>query len=138
MNNLDVFNVAVLEILYRCVDSVPVKVLIKPRTVALDVSNYFDVPDRENEYSPEMMRIEKITINTILWLKEEGFINTVGECLDGSVHATLSMKGLNAINRVPDSLNDTKSFKQLIYEAVPAQSLSGVCSLVSELFQNAS
>ena len=142
MKNIEVFNLAVGEILGECYSSFPVPTEITRGTIGCAVKEYspdFD-PSRIDFSEPEY----EIAKHTISWLTKAGYIwLTEGDENSTIVKATLSPKGLEVLNAVPKSIsgsigsNLAKGAKGIgvnVFQSLVTQALSqgvnyGVASL---------
>jgi len=104
MKNIEIFSLAVGEILGECYSSFPVPTDITRATIGSSVKEYYPDFDpskidlREPEY--------EIAKHTISWLTKAGYIwLTEGDENSNMVKATLSPKGLELLNAVPKSIS---------------------------------
>jgi hypothetical protein len=110
MNNLDVFNIASLEIFHCCLDTFPLPTELITVDLAVNISGYFESPKNDESYQSHFDNLDDTIHETISWLKHEGFLVDKGSSMD-SYAVVLSQKGLNAVNSVPRFLESKKSFK---------------------------
>lgn len=132
MNNLDVFNCAVLEILHLSLNKFPIPVDVEPKVVVEAISNYFDENNFENYNASEMLAASQ---NTIFWLAQESFIVIKQSYSSGKCTILLTQKGLVALNVVPSIINENKSFAQHFKEGLYKLPISIVPTLMSEFFK---
>lgn len=135
MQNIDVFNFASLEILHQCIDSFPIYLEVDSGKIALAVSNYFEDPKNYDDSLEQFTNVDEICMYTIFWLKDEGFIRVKNENIDEPYTVVISQKGLNAINRVPSSINDKKSFKEVFKNGLSSVPLNVASGLMIEFFK---
>ena len=123
MKNLDIFNLAALELFHLCLEKFPVQVRIDANQISNVLSGYYDLPESSVESFNQIVNIKEICQHTIYWLREEGFIRTSSETLDGTCYVNITQKGLSAMNRLPSSINENRTFRDIFYSG-----LSGVAS----------
>lgn len=108
MNNIEAFNISVAEILGQCYREFPLKVRISKMDIGVTIKEAFgDDPDGifnldEKEY--------QIAEETMLWLIKSGYVWCENPSRSISFEGvTLSPKGLEVLNAVPDQLKGKKS-----------------------------
>ena len=103
MKNIEMFNLAVGEVLGECYLSFPVPTTISRGTIGGAIEEYY--PD----YDPSNIDMRKpeyeIAACTISWLTKAGYIwLSEGDEKSRIVKATLSPKGLEVLNAMPKSI----------------------------------
>lgn len=135
MTNIELFNLSVAEILGECYENFPERINIKESDIAFKVLEYYDdsVSDDLVAFTDQLFSISSSTIE---WLEQAGYIWVGGRDHNDFYRVTLSGKGLELLNLVPDSINnkDTlgssflKGTKNISKESV----LSAIKLLLSE------
>lgn len=128
MQNIEMFNFAVGEILGECYQSFPVPVTVSKGVIGHSVVEHFRLchPDYLDHGDPEF----QIAQHTISWLVRAGYIWIEEDSAADKriVQATLSPKGLELLNAVPESVDDK--------EPIGAQLAKGVKGVGAGVFQN--
>jgi len=136
MDNIDVFNIASLEIMHLCLDKFPVPALLNDEMIAETVLGFFDILNDESENHLNKNACWEICGYTIIWLRNEGYIEFRGsECGMGGSSATLTSKGLNTLDAIPTSLNDKITFKELFRKGVSSVPSALVASVMTQYFK---
>lgn len=136
MDNIDVFNIASLEIMHLCLAKFPVPVLLADEVIAETVLGYFDILKDESEHNLSKNACWEICGYTIIWLRNESYIEFRDTDLgmDG-YNATLTSKGLNTLDAIPTSLNDKITFKDLFRKGVSSIPSALVTSVMTQYFK---
>ncbi|WP_146144330.1 hypothetical protein [Photobacterium sp. GB-1] len=113
MNNIDAFNIAVAEILGECYREFPLRVRLSKLDIGETIKIAMgDDPDGVHNLSEKEYEIAEEAMN---WLMEAGYIwsrepdNRIS--MEG---VTLSPKGLEILNAVPETLQEKKTLGDLI------------------------
>ena len=128
MQNIEMFNFAVGAILGECYQNFPVPVQLSKGVIGQDVVEHFRQchPDYLDHNDPEF----QISQHTITWLVRAGYIWTAEGSAGNErvVKATLSPKGLELLNAVPESVDGK--------EPIGAQLAKGAKGVGVGVFQN--
>ena len=135
MNNIDIFNCAVLEIMHLSLGKFPIAVDVEPNIVMETISDYFDSNEFEKYCAKEILSSCQ---NTIFWLEQESFIVIKQTYSSGKCTIILTQKGLSSLNAVPSIIDDKKSFAQHFKEGLYKLPISLVPGLMSEFFKTSS
>jgi hypothetical protein len=135
MKNIELFNLAVGEVLGECYESFPVPAYITKGIIGIAVKEYYPNPN-PNHINLDDLEFE-ISKHTINWLAKADYI-WIMESKEGSraVNATLSPKGLELLNAMPKSVDGSepigsqlaKGIKEVgvgAFQALVVQVLSG-------------
>ena len=134
---IDLFNVAALEVLNKCVSVFPLPAKFKSSEIATAISGYYPELEKPEEIFAQLCALEDICENTVSWLIEERFISDRGSSRSG-FSITLTQKGLNALNKVPASLDGRSNFRNVFKKGMSALSVNVASGLMVEFFKNGS
>ena len=134
MKNMDVFNLIALEIFHQSLDTFPIPVNSSWAKVAESVKGYLEIVDEQAE-SQELL--EQV-MYTVWWLRDEQFIVLKRDTINGQFTASLTQKGLNAVNSSPSSLESKSSFKELFNKGLSNISSSVASGVMVEFFKASS
>ncbi|MBW8183562.1 hypothetical protein [Shewanella nanhaiensis] len=104
MRNIELFNLSVAEILGECYESFPKRISIKESDIAYKVLEYYD-DSVSDDVIVFVEQLFDISSSTIEWLEQAGYIWVGGRDHKDFYRVTLSSKGLELLNLIPDSLN---------------------------------
>jgi hypothetical protein len=136
MQNIEAFNFAALEVLHCCLETFPVRANLVPKDISKLVAQFFEVPNKSEEIFAQLTNFDDICLNTIWWLRDEGFIDIKSQIMDGTCDAVLTQKGLNALNAVPSLLNNKKTFRELFYGGLTSLPINVASGAMIEFFKN--
>jgi hypothetical protein len=126
--NIDLFDLAVMEIMGQLYEQFPERVKLNSIVIGYKVTNYLtDQNIKENGF--EDMDIGEHTLN---WLRDAGYIwvESVEQCDFYGV--TLSPFGLSIIKSKPSSLKDRKAFSEVMMKNIfPAIAKTAVKATIS-------
>ena len=105
MKNIELFNLTVAEVLGMCYENFPERIDIKYSVIADKVLGYYDIHSIDDQPA-FLTQLIDICTATITWLEQAGFIWVKGRNNDNFYRVTLSSKGLELLNLVPDSLTN--------------------------------
>ncbi|MEO3988199.1 hypothetical protein [Plesiomonas shigelloides] len=108
MRNIELFNLSVAEILGECYEAFPERINLKESDIAYKVIEYYDDSVTE-DIQPFVDQLFNIASSTIQWLEQAGYIWVGGRNYNDFYQVTLSSKGLELLNLVPESLNTKES-----------------------------
>lgn len=102
--NIDEFNRLTIFILDSLYEAFPTEALLK-------AEDFFEAPNDTNKFALD---------GTMLFLKREGFLHFRSSAGDGAIFlgVQLSMKGLELMNRTPDSLQSEVTVAEKIKSAI--------------------
>ena len=129
MDNIEVFDIASLEIMRLCLDDFPIPVNLKAEDIASTVlefypENYFD--------SQPAGKLRELCQHTIFWLNNEQIISV--EVVDiQRPKGTLTREGLALLNRVPNTISEP-TFRDLISKGLSSIPVALVSGVVAQLF----
>jgi hypothetical protein len=135
LKNIDVFNVAALEILHQRVNSFPVNLELDSGKIAIAVTKYFEEPKKISELFAHFCNLDEICLHTIRWLRDEEFIRVIEDSNNDSYLVVISQKGLQAINKSPSITGDKKSFKEIFNNGLSSLPFSVASGLMTEFFK---
>ena len=135
MNNIDVFNIASMEILHQCLDKFPVPALLVDEAISNTVMDFFHIVSGEQQEISKN-KCWEICSYTISWLSREGYIEFIGqEAGLGGIQATLTLKGLNTLDSIPTSINEKITFKDLFLKGVTSVPSALVTTVMAQYFK---
>ena len=137
IDNIDAFNITAMEIFHQSLEYFPIPININSDEMARVLFEYFKISEDDYELQGSLDLLNQTVDQTIIWLKSEGFIK---DCGSNDLYASivLTRKGLNAINAVPISIEDKKSFKEIFKSGVAKASVSTATGLMVEFFKSSS
>lgn len=108
MINIELFNLTVAEVLGECYENFPERINLKESDVAYKVLEYYsdDILEEHPDFTDKLFGIASATV---AWLEQAGFIWVEGRDLNDFYRVTLSSKGLELLNLVPDSITNKES-----------------------------
>lgn len=101
--NIELFNLSVAEVLGGLYESFPSPCTLKALEVGDAVKGYY--PNASDDINAGD-RIYHIASDTVHWLKRSGYIDFKGEAAYQFTRAVLTAKGLQALNAMPESLEN--------------------------------
>jgi len=134
---MDVFNVVAMEVFHLSLNNFPQATEIDTMAVSKVVIGYFEIPDNKKELDNLISDIDDIVFETVIWLKDEGFLKDKGSSDNGFV-VVLTNHGLTAINEVPIFLDSKKTFKKYFYQGITGLPFSTLSGLMVDFFKNGS
>ncbi|WP_281556545.1 hypothetical protein [Thalassomonas sp. RHCl1] len=131
MQNIQMFNQAVAEILGECYRTFPLPAKLSRLDLGEKVKQYYPIDDPN---TINMSDIEfQIAQYTLVWLKEAGYVWTdIDPKGNYSVQATLSPKGLLALNSVPESLKEESSVGAALLKGASVVGVTTIQTLVKQ------
>jgi len=132
VNNMDVFNLIALEVFHLSLESFPIPVDTSRKKIAESVSGYLEII----ESKADEKILEDQVGYTVWWLRDEQFITLKREALNGSFSASLTQKGLNAVNSNPQALETKKSFRELFYQGLANLPFTVASGTMVEFFKS--
>lgn len=136
MNNIDVFNCAAMEIFHLCLENFPIQLNVEPTEIALEVSKFFQLSENNQRLQDEFSNIDLICQHALWWLRDENYIRISSQTMDGSCSIVMTEKGLNAINKSPEALENKKSFKDIFYNGFSTLPFTVASGVMTEFFKN--
>ena len=132
MKNIELFNLAVGEVLGECYESFPVPAHITKGTIGLAVKEHYPDPNPNHINLGDLEF--KISQHTITWLSKAGYI-WIMEGNDGSnvVKATLSPKGLELLNAMPKSVESSEPIGSQLAKGIKEIGVGTFQSLVIQV-----
>ncbi|MGJ8694629.1 MAG: hypothetical protein ACSHW0_19400 [Thalassotalea sp.] len=137
IDNIDAFNITAMELFHKSLDGFPIPVQINHVEFAKVVFDYFKTPECSYEATDSLKLLAKTVRETIIWLESEGFLRRTSSD-DALTSITITNKGLNAINAIPTSIKDNKSFKEIFKSGFTQFSVSTATGLMVEFFKASS
>ncbi len=116
MDNIEAFNIAVAEIFGKCYQAFPMRVVISDIELgdtirfALDENASKDIDMSDIEYT--------IARESVNWLIQAGYLWHRGESNVATSGVTLTPKGLEVLNAVPEGIQNQISIGQQLSEGV--------------------
>ena len=138
LDNIDVFNCAAMEIFHICLENIPVSVEVNPTELAVEVSGYFELSESNQEFSNQFQNIDQICSYTLQWLRDENYIRISDQMMDGGCDIVMTEKCLNTINKIPNILDNKKSFRTFFHTGLSTLPFTVASNVISEFFKNAS
>jgi hypothetical protein len=134
-NNMDKFNIAVIELFHACLDDFPIPTKISSEMLTYKINEYFSEPESKFHEAAQYSFNEQVCSNTITWLVSEKFI-TIVEKDELLFSLTLTQKGLNAVNSVPSSLEGkSESYKDIFLKGAINLPIATATNLITEFFK---
>lgn len=108
MINIELFNLAVAEVLGQCYESFPDRIRINGFKVGESLLEFYgdDVETQHPDFGEKIFAVGPATLD---WLAQAGYIWVGNKDQADYLGVTLSPKGLELLNLVPDSLNSSDS-----------------------------
>lgn len=108
MLNIELFNLTVAEVLGECYESFPERINLSESDVAYNVIEYYgdEILEKHPDFTDKLFGIASSTVH---WLEQAGYIWVGGRDLNDFYQVTLSSKGLELLNLVPDALSTKES-----------------------------
>lgn len=138
MKNIEVFNFTVLEIFHCCLKSFPVPADMTIETIAKEVAEFFEKPESTKEFEIHLNSIKDTVMHSAFWLRDEGYIVFKRQAIGGYFTATLSQKGLVALNATPAVLESNKTYKEIFYKGLANLPFNVAATAIGEFFKNGS
>jgi hypothetical protein len=134
-NNMDKFNIAVIELFHACLENFPIPTKISSERLTYKINEYFEEPESGFHEAAQYSLNEQVCSNTITWLVNEKFI-TIVEKVELLFSITLTQKGLNAVNSVPSSLeSNNESYKDIFLKGAIGVPISIATNVITEFFK---
>ncbi|WP_299665083.1 hypothetical protein [uncultured Psychromonas sp.] len=130
MDNIEVFDVASLEILRLCLDDFPIPVFLKAEDIASAVLEFY--PENYFDEQPAG-KLRDLCQHTIYWLNKERIILVEVINDRDRPKGTLTRKGLVLLNRVPSTISEP-TFRDVISKGLSNIPAALVSSIVAQLF----
>ncbi|EOX3340326.1 hypothetical protein ACPFTU_003698 [Vibrio cholerae] len=133
MDRIEFFNVIAAEIFHRSLETFPV-----PTEV-----NYDQIGDISRGYFTEVPTEELFDVivdshnsaqHALFWLEREGFISISEKGFD-SCYIVMTLKGLNAVNSVPEKIEQREPFIVALKKGVKSIGINVVPVMMTELFR---
>ncbi len=113
MLNIELFNLSVAEVMGVCYESFPERIHIRSITISDKVSGYY--PEESNDEENNIVwQIFPIATATIQWLEQAGYLWVGNQEQDDFLGVTLTPKGLELLNMIPDSLSQKEPVGSLL------------------------
>jgi len=110
MNNIELFNLSVAETLAACYEEFPQKINFSSIDITDKVLGYY--PEKnEGEYAEIIF---PVATGTIQWLGQAGYLWIANQEQHEFLGVTLSPKGLELLNLIPDSISKKESIGSLL------------------------
>ena len=128
MENIEAFNIAVAEIFGKCYQAFPMRVVISDIELgdtirfALDENANKDIDMRDIEYT--------IARESVNWLIQAGYLWHRGESNLTTSGVTLTPKGLEVLNAIPEGIKNQISIGQQLSEGVKNLGKEAAISIV--------
>jgi hypothetical protein len=130
VDNIEVFDIASLEILRLCLDDFPIPVNLKAEDIASAVLEFY--PDNYFDDQPPG-KLRDLCQHTIYWLhKEQIILVEVINDIDRP-KGTLTREGLALLNRVPSTISES-TFRDVISKGLSNIPVALVSGVVAQLF----
>ena len=127
-----------MEIFHLCLENFPISFEVEPSQIAIDVSGYFELAESNQEFFNEFTNIDQVCQHALWWLRDENYIRITDQMMDGSCSIVMAEKGLIAINKIPKTLDNKKSFKDIFYTGLSTLPFSVTSGVMTEFFKGAS
>lgn len=138
LDNVDIFNCAAMEIFHICLENIPISIEVDPTELALEVAGYFKLSDSDQEFSNQFQNIDQVCLYTIWWLRDENYIRIGDQMMDGACNIVMTEKCLNTINKIPNILDNKKTFRNFFHTGLSTLPFTVASSVISEFFKNSS
>lgn len=117
IDNMEMFNIAVGDIFSHCYSNFPIRIDIN----IMDLGNsiIFDNTGKSSEFNMQKLEF-KIAFAALTWLRDAEYIWVKLVSSDSFLGVTLTPKGLDILNKIPDKLKekDKKSFGEHLRSGV--------------------
>lgn len=129
MSNIEAFNVAAAEIFGQCYQTFPLEVTISTMDIGTAIKESFG-EDPDGVFNLDEVEY-KIAEATMTWLIEAGYIWHKKPLRSISFEGvTLSPKGLEVLNAVPEELNSKKSLGEQLSNGIKSLGKDSASSII--------
>lgn len=128
--NFDLFNQIALHCLVKLFDEFPNEIELNAHSLALDA-----IPQNEHKDSEAAWDLMELGINTITWLKSEGFISFKNRAYGGEFfQVRLTLKGLSLLGYSLPRHNEPETLIEQAKEVLKDASVGSAKEIMTKLF----